>query len=221
MRPRRHALTWTLAAVPYLLLSASQQAGIITVVDSDGSGERCVYARTATGRAPEVARQLAVALPDADLQRSTAEAEGQRSLAWRDARVCDLSRVGEVEVANFDVVQAPLSLFTRHTWKETVSFDRGEATDVEVSGQSQAELHYVVVMPGRVTASSPPGKVSGNKVEWSVRVSSRPQAFTAESQSLRWPYLVVWAYLLAFVISKGVGYAPRVAGRLRRKPRRI
>lgn len=213
--------TWSLAAIPYLLLSSSEQAGIVTHVDPDGSGERLVYARGATARAPEMSRHLQALLPASDWNRTELEAGGERTRLWRDAQLADLSRVGDVQVERTGILHSPLSLFTYHTWKETLTFDRGEATDVEVHGKGLARLTYVVRMPGTVLSHSPPGEVEGNRVEWTVAAASEPQTLTVESRSVRWGYLLLWIYVLAFVVVKAAAVAPRLARRVRRKPKRI
>lgn len=218
---RAHALIWSVAAIPYLLLSSSQQAGLVTHVSPDGSGERLAYARTAAGRQREALKHLGQTLPVSDIRRAATEADGQRMLVWLDAHVADLSRLGEIETSHEGILQQPLSIYTRHTWKETVAFDRGDATEVEVVGKGLAELHYVVRMPGRITATTPPGAVDESKVEWMVRVTPTPQTFTAESVSVRWAYLLLWLYVLAFLITKAIVYGPRVAKRIRRRPRKI
>lgn len=221
MRHRCYALAWAVAAIPYLLLSSSQQAGIITHVSPDGSGERCVWARTAAGRYKEASRYLGQTLRASDIARVVREDDRQHALIWRDVHLADLTRIGDAEVTDLGIAQNPLSIFTTHTWKETLTFDRGDATDVEVHGQSLAQLQYAVRMPGAVLNSTPPGKVDGNVVEWSVKVGDAPQTFTIESRTTRWAYLVFWLYVLVFVVMKVVGYAPKVAKRIRRKPRKI
>lgn len=218
---RTQALIWSVAAIPYLLLSSSQQAGLITHVSPDGSGERLAYARTAVGRQPEVVKHLGRTLPVSDIRRAVSEADGRRVLVWRDAHVADLQRVGDIETTHEGILRRPMSIYTTHTWKETLTFDRGDATEVEVVGRGLAELHYVVRMPGRITTTHPAGAVDESKVEWMVKVTPTPQTFTAESVSVRWAYLLLWLYVAAFLITKAVAYGPRVAKRVRRRPRKI
>ena len=159
MRHRRPLGLFTVAAIPYLLLSSSQQAGIVTHLYPDGSGERATYARAAAGRAPEIAGLLRDAMPRADLARSVEEAEGKRVLAWRDGQFADMNNVGEVETTTTGIVQSPMSIYSTHTWKETLSFDRGDATEIEVEGMDRAEMTYIVRMPGKVTTTSPPAQL--------------------------------------------------------------
>ena len=221
MTTRLRSPIWTLATVPYLLLSSSQQAGIVTRVHSDGSGERLVYARGAAGRVPEINKYLGAAFPGSDWNHVGAES-WDRVLAWRDGQVANLATVGDkVEVQTLGIVEAPLSFRTRHIWKETLTFDRGAATDVEVHGQSLAQFHYVVYMPGKITSSSPAGKTEGGKVEWTVGGGPAPQTFSVEAETIRWPYIAIWVYVLLFLVAKAAVYGPRVAKRIRRKPRRI
>lgn len=218
MKTHRSA-SWTLAAIPYLLLSASQEAGIRTYVYPDGSGERAVYARAAPSRAEDLRVQLRKALPGAEV--SGTEHEQSTALLWRDQLPADLSVVGDAECVHEGIIQKPLSPFTTHSWKETVKFDRGDATAVEVQGQGLAKLKYVVRMPGTITSSSPAGKTEGNRVEWDLSIGGQPQTFTVESRTVRWPYLLLWAWVLAFVLSKVAVYAPRVAKRIPRRPKKI
>lgn len=215
----RRARNWQFAAIPYLLLTVSQQAGVITYVSTDGSGERMVYCRAATSRVAEASRHLQEALPQSATERRSAE--GEQTLLWRDAQLADLNRIPGSEAQTLGIVQTPLSIFTRHSWKEEVSISRGDATELELAAQPGAALRYVVRMPGRITETSPGASTEGNKAEWRVKVGGPPQTLSAESVSIRWTYLVMWLYVLAFVASKAVQYAPRVTRRVRRKPRKI
>jgi hypothetical protein len=221
MRYGRPIQRWELAAIPYLLLTVSQQAGVVTYVSTDGSGERMVYARAATSRVTEAGRYLHEALPGSDAEGRQADAEGNTALLWRDAQLANLGRTPDSECQTGGIVQQPLSVFTRHTWKETVSFSRGDATDLEVQAQSEASVRYVVRMPGRIVSSSPATSTEGNKAEWEVRVGAEPQTLAAESVTVRWGYLALWVYVLLFLGTKALAVAPRVARRIRRKPRKI
>lgn len=221
MRHRRPLGLFTVAAIPYLLLSSSQQAGIVTHLYPDGSGERATYARAAAGRAPEIAGLLRDAMPRADLARSVEEAEGKRVLAWRDGQFADMNNVGEVETTTTGIVQSPMSIYSTHTWKETLSFDRGDATEIEVEGMDRAEMTYIVRMPGKVTTTSPPAQLEGNKAQWTVKVTDQPQTFTAESKSVRWSYVVLLAYVLLFIVLKLIVALPKLLARIPRKPRKI
>jgi len=219
MRHRRSSFTVTLAAIPYLLLASSQQAGIVTHLAPDGSGERLVYARAATGRTSEAVRYLRQAVPGES--REGGRVETDRVLLWRDSRGANLQRLGDVEVATTGILQAPFSLYSTHTWKESLTFDRGDATDVEVAGKQVAELKYILRMPGKVVSQSPPATVEDNRIEWTVRATTDAQVFTAESRTFRWAYLILLAYVLVFLAVKIATYAPRVAKQIRRRPRRI
>lgn len=212
---------WTVAAIPFLLLSTSQQTGIITHLHPDGSAERLVYVRAAASRADEAAGLIRDYLPAADLHQRVLEGEGERVLAWRDGVFAGLSRVGDIEIGTTSFLQSPLSLYTTHTWKETLTFDRGDATDVEVHGVGLAELTYIVRMPGTITTSTPPAKTEGNKCEWAVKVQEAPQTFTAESRSFRWGYAILWAYVLLFVLVKLIAVLPGFLSKLPRKPHKI
>ncbi len=222
MRHRHPISFWMASAIPFLLLSTTQQAGIITHVNPDGSGERMVYARAASGRAPEAAKQMRAFLGNADVAQETREGDGKRVLAWRDGIYADLSKAGDIEVGTMGIVQSPLSfLYTTHTWKETLAFDRGDATDIEVHGVKLAELDYVVRMPGKITSATPAGQQEGNRVRWAVKVGSDAQTFTVESRSVRWPYLVLCIYVALFVLVKVGGLVLGIAKRMPRKPRKI
>lgn len=218
MRHRGRAPTWTLAAVPYLLLSCSQQAGIVTVVQPDGSGERLVYARAAGGRADEARGHLRKLLPGQALEGRNV---GDEECWYRDTQVANLATVGDVEVANLGIVQKPLSIHTKHVWTETLAFDPGDATDAELHGQSLVQLHYAVTMPGKILSQRPPANVTDNVAEWEVKVGPEPQTFTVESQTVRWAYLALWLYVLAFALVKAAAFAPTIAKQVKRKPRRI
>lgn len=218
---RRFSVLSLAAAVPYLLLSTSQQAGVITHVFPDGSGERLVYARGTADRASELGKYLDRTLPGADWARTVREGSAERVLAVRSAQPANLATTPEVEVKHLGIVNSPFSPFSVHTWTEKLTFDQGGATPVEVQGQGAAELKYIVRMPGTITQSTPPGKVEGNRVEWDVKVGPEPRTFTVQSRSVRWAYVALWLYVLAFVVVKSLVWVPRVARKLPRKPRRI
>lgn len=218
---RRLSILSLAAAVPYLLLSTSQQAGVITHVFPDGSGERLVYARGTADRASELGKYLDRALPGADWARTVREGSADRVLAIRSAQPANLATVPEVEVKSLAIVHSPFSPFSIHTWSEKLTFDQSGATDVEVHGQGVAELKYIVRMPGTVTQTTPPGKVEGNRVEWDVKVGPEPKTFTVQSRSIRWAYLALWVYVVAFLVVKACAWAPRIARKLPRRPRRI
>jgi hypothetical protein len=221
MLRRRLSILSLAAAVPYLLLSTSQQAGVITHVFPDGSGERLVYARGTADRASELGKYLDRTLPGADWDRTVHEGSADRVLAVRSAQPANLATTPEVQIKNLGIINSPFSPFTIHTWSEKLTFDQGGATAVEVNGQGVAQLKYIVRMPGTITQSTPPGKVDGNRVEWDVKVGSDAKTFTVESRSVRWAYLALWVYVLAFLVVKGCVWAPRVARKIPRKPRRI
>jgi hypothetical protein len=218
---RRFSVLSLAAAVPYLLLSTSQQAGVITHVFPDGSGERLVYARGTADRASELGKYLDRTLPGADWARTVQEGSAERVLAVRSAQPANLATTPEVEVKHLGIVNSPFSPFSVHTWSEKLTFDQGGATPVEVQGQGVAELKYIVRMPGTITQSTPPGKVEGNRVEWDVKVGPEPRTFTVESRSVRWAYVALWLYVLAFLVVKSLVWVPRVARKLPRKPTRI
>jgi len=224
MRPTTHSSATsllTVAAIPFLLLSSSQEAGIVTRVNPDGSGERLVYARSAVGRAPDVARYLTKAQPACEQGGTREEAGGQQANQWRWVNPANLDTVGEAEAKTLGVVHEPLSMYTKHTWQETVTIDRGDATDIEVQGQAMAQMTYIVRMPGSVTSHSPVGEVDGNKVTWTVLAKDCPKTFKAESRTFRWGYVALWAYVLLFLLVKIAAVVPRIVRMVPRKPRKI
>jgi hypothetical protein len=221
MRHSHPIRRWEFAAIPYLLLTVSQQAGVVTYVATDGSGERMVYARTATSRAPEAARYLHEALPGSDAVSRQAEAEGSATLLWRDTQLANIASTPDAQCETAGIVQNPLSIFTHYRWQETVSISRGDATDLEVAAERDASVRYVVRMPGRITDTSPSASTVGNRAEWQVKVGGPAQTLSAESVSVRWTYLALWVYVLLFLATKALAVAPRLARRIRRKPRKI
>lgn len=209
------------AAIPYLLVSGARQAGLVTHLKGNGSGERLVYARCPSGRQPEISKQLRNVLPGFVLQETVEEASGELVLIWRDGAFADLEKAGNIEVENIGIWQEPLSLFSKHKWQEVIEFDRAGATDVEVEGAELAQLRYLVRMPGSIVRTNPPAKTDGNRAQWTVRVKDEPQTFIAESRSLRWPYLLLLIFVGLFVVVKGSGLARRIVKKIPRRPRRI
>jgi hypothetical protein len=219
MKPRLHGPILAYAAIPFLLLTGSREAGIITHVSSDGSGERLVYADAAADRGAEAGRHLRAALPSAEIDR--VDPTGDQALAWRDTRVANIAQVGDIEFAAMDVAQQPWSLFSTYTWKETVTYDPGSATDVEKAGVEKMKLRYVVRMPGKVTDATPPAEIDGNMAEWKLDVSDQPQTITVASQSFRWSWLLPWAWVVGFVVYQVTRFVPGAAKRIPRQPRKI
>jgi len=219
MKPRLHGNILMYAAIPFLLMTGSQEAGIITHVSPDGSGERLVYARTAADRVPETQKYIQTTLPVAAIERVKDES-GQK-LVWRDTQAANLANVAEAEFGVMNVIQKPFSFFTTYSWKEKVSFDPGSVTDAEKVGLDKVKLDYIVQMPGKVTNVTPAGETTGNQAEFKLDVSEDPVEVTVEAQSLRWPWILVWAWIIGYIVYRITHIAPKMASRVPKQPRRI
>ena len=217
---RRTPVVAMLAAVPYLLLSASQSVQLRTVVNLDGSGLRQYAVACLPDRTKEVQKRLLERTGDFDHQ--SWQRQGQNLVVTRDwrpanlaAAATDLDAATTLEIA--DIVQKPLSIFTEYRWSEQLEIYRETATDVETFGEEIATLSYKLNMPGRVIASNA-DRTDGGSAVWELSANVDRYTLEATSRRLRWEYLLLLLYVVGFVVFHVVGYGTRL---VRNRPRKI
>ncbi len=208
-----------LAAVPYLLLSASQDVRLTTVVNWDGSGLRQYAVSCLKDRKDEVGSRLVERSRDFDQERW--QEKGPVLTITRDWRPANLA--GEVPGSSLHlsgIVQKPLSIFTHYRWSEELEIYRDTATEVETFGEEIALLDYELKMPGRVLPDtvSTNGKARGGTVTWELSGDADQYTLAATSRRVRWGYLLFLVYVVGFIAFQVVHYTAQV---IRNRPRRI
>lgn len=220
--PKRMLLT----VIPFALLANSSAVLLTMRIESDGSALRQIslsaapYFRSQLGQWANDVRLGSRTNWDGHWQQTT-ESDLQYA---RDARLASLKNLGEeASLTITDVFQNPLSLYTVYHWREQVNFTYLYATDQAAALAMDKKLKYEIIMPGTVVTATVQGKGSrgqaeGQKAVFELDASEGSQTLEAESYSLRWGYLLVIAYILAFV---GYRLGRVIAYQLRIRPRKI
>jgi len=211
-----------LAAVPYLLLSASQSVQLRTVVNLDGSGLRQYTVICLPDRTKEVQKRLLEQTGDFD--RQSLRREGPNVVITRDWRPANLAKavtdpdaIANLEIAG--IVQSPISLFTEYHWSEELSIYQDTATPVETFGEEIATLTYKLNMPGRIVkAKTNADSFEGRTAVWKLSADVSTYTLEATSRRLRWGYLLLLLYVVGFVVFQVVDYVTRL---VRNRPRKI
>ena len=211
-----------LAAVPYLLLSASQSVQLRTIVNLDGSGLRQYTVACLPDRTKEVQKRLLERTGDFD--RQSLHREGPNLVITRDWRPANLAvaATDPDATANLQIVgimQKPFSVFTEYRWSEELSIYRETATDVETFGEEIATLSYRLNMPGKIVkAKTNADSFEGGAAIWELRADAETYTLTANSRRLRWDYLLVILYILGFIAFQVTDHVSRL---FRNHPRKI
>lgn len=219
---RRGAL---LAILPFALLVNSQSVHMNLQVEKDGSGLRQIIADAS----PYFKNQLPKWVNDVKAEQGWDSEwrtdDGTTFKYARDVRVPALDRPGgEAQLSIEDVFQNPLSLYTTYTWREEVSFAYLYPTDAAAAAGAGQKLTYRIAMPGTVTeatvqpAQDTQVQTQGSYAALSLGASQSIYTVTVTSQRLRWGYLIIVAYVLAFAIYKTLAF---IGHRLRMRPRKI
>jgi len=217
---RRPSAIVMLAAVPYLLLSASQSVELRTTINLDGSGLRQYTVTCVPDRTKEVRKRLLERTGDFD--RQSLRREGPNLVVTRDWRpanlaeaVADRDTTASLQVA--DIIRKPLAVFTEYHWSEELNIYRETATDVETFGEEIAALSYKLNMPGKIIASNA-DRTDGGTAVWELSASIDTYTLQATSHRLRWEYLLLLLYVIGFAVFQAVGYVTRL---VRNRPRKI
>jgi len=209
-----------LAAVPYLLLSASQSVQLRTTVNLDGSGLRQYAVTYQPDRTKEVRKRLLERTGDFD--RQSLHLEGPNLVITRDWRPANLAEAvtdpdATTNLQIVDIIQNPFSVFTEYYWSEELSIYRETATDVETFGEEIATLSYKLNMPGKIIASNA-DRTDGGSAVWELSANVDTYTLEATSRRLRWEYLLLLLYIAGFIVFQVVGYVTRL---VRNRPRKI
>ena len=210
-----------LAAVPYLLLSASSQSvQLTTTINLDGSGLRQYTVACEPDRAKEVQKRLLERTGDFD--RQSRQREGPNLVITRDWRPANLAVAAtDPDAAAVlritDIIQKPLAVFTEYHWSEQLEIYRETATPIEIVGEEIAILSYKLNMPGRVIASNA-DRTDGGTAFWELSANVDTYTLEATSRRLRWGYLLLLLYIVGFVVFQVVDYGTRL---VRNRPRKI
>ena len=217
---RRPSVIAMLAAVPYLLLSASQSVQLTTIINLDGSGLRQYRVTCVPDRTKEVQKRLLEQTGTFDHQ--SWQRKGPDRVVTRDWRPAHLARAvtdpdAAASLQITDIIRNPFSAFTEYHWSEELSIYRDTATDVETFGEEIAILSYKLNMPGRVIASNA-DRTDGGSAVWELSANVDTYTLEATSRRLRWGYLLLLLYIVGFAVFQVVGYGTRL---IRNRPRKI
>ncbi len=217
---RRPPVIAMLAAVPYLLLSASQSVQLTTTINLDGSGLRQYTITCVPDRTKEVQKRLLEQTADFDHQ--SWQRKGPDRVVTRDWRPANLGRAvtapdAAASLQITDIIQKPLTVFTEYHWSEQLEIYRKTATPIEIVGEKIAILSYKLNMPGRVIASNA-DRTDGGTAFWELSANVDTYTLEATSRRLRWGYLLLLLYIVGFVVFQVVGYGTRL---VRNRPRKI
>ncbi len=219
---RRTPVVAMLAAVPYLLLSASQSVQLRTVVNLDGSGLRQYTVTCLPDRTKEVQKRLLERTGDFDRQKR--RGEGPNLVITRDWRPADIAKAAtdpdataNLQIAG--IMQKPFDVFTEYHWSEQLEIYRETATDVETFGEEIATLSYKLSMPGKIVETRPNAdSFEEGAALWALSANVDTYTLEATSRRLRWEYLLLLLYIVGFAVFQVVGYVSRL---VRNRPRKI
>ena len=213
-----------LATVPFWLVSNSSQVWMGLTVERDGGALRQIAATVH----PELRRELptwvnkvAAGHPwDAKWQSG----DGSSFSYMRDFRTqnANYGEAGQLTIT--DVLQNPLSLYTKYTWTEKIDFSYLYATDAAAAEAAKLQLKYVVRMPGTVLeASAQPALGSsvenqGGEATFAISAAEPSTTITVTSSKVRWGYLLVVIYVLGWITLEVFQLLAKLA---RRRPRKI
>ncbi|MEN6302001.1 MAG: hypothetical protein ABFD96_04710 [Armatimonadia bacterium] len=215
-------------AIPFALMSNTWQVHMALRVENDGSALRQITA--------DASPYFRSSRSDEGLPKwvNDVQAGGQWDMEWRtdtptsfryarDMRLPSVDRASDSgQLSIVDVVSNPLSLYTTYTWHEEVNFVYHSETDPSAAGATGKELIYRVEMPGTVTDASIEGggssETEANHAVFKVSADTAEHAITVTAQRLRWGYLLLVLYIVAFIAYQVLTALGRAASR---RPRKI
>lgn len=214
-----------LAAVPFALLANSSLTVLTLTVEPDGSAHRQISVVAAPYFRDQVPGWARDVRADTDWDMAWTVTRESDFIYNRDARVPALPQSGDTAALTItDVFQNPLSIYTTYHWREVVSYSYLYESDPTAAQAVGKSLIYEVTMPGTVTdasvtpATGSSAKSEGRKATFELDVSQGQQTIEIEASRPRWGYMLVLAYILAYVI---YCVTRLVMHRLRIQPRKI
>lgn len=216
--------TLLLATIPFALLANSSSVSTTLTIERDGGALRQIVATASPyfrDQLPKWVNDVRAGYP---WDRTWQESGASSYTYMRDYRTSNAEYSDQGRLTIVDVLQNPLSIYTTYTWKETINFAHLYESDIPAAAAAGKELQYKVIMPGTVTDSAvQPSKGSSANNEGRAAVLTIPAdepsaTVTVTSQKVRWGYLLIVIYVLAWIALEIV----QVVGRqLRRRPRKI
>ncbi len=207
-----------LAAVPYLLLSASQKSvELTTVVNWDGSGLRQYTVSYEKDREAEVKKRLRERTRQFD-REGKPHATGSVWVIERSWRPASLQSIAETSLQMTGIIQTPFSIFSYYDWSEQLEIYRETATPVETFGEEIASLRYELKMPGWVVSAAGSDEIHGSTAIWELSADADEYTLTATSRRVRWGYLLFLLYILGFIAFQVTRYGAQL---VRNRPRKI
>lgn len=216
--------TLLLATIPFALLANTSQVAMNLTVDRDGGALRQIAATSAPYYGKELPKWVNDVQAGAKWDRAWSQVGTDSYTYMRDCRTNNANYSDQGLLTIADVLQSPLSIYTTYTWKETINFAHLYESDYPAAAAAEKKLQYTVVMPGTVTDSqvqpSRGSKVTneGHSAIFSLAAAEPSATITVTAQKIRWGYLLIVIYILAWIALEIV----QIVGRqLRRRPRKI
>lgn len=215
-------------AIPFALMANTWQVHMTLHVEPDGSALRQITA--------DASPYFRSSRADEGLPKwvNDVQGGGRWDMEWRtdtptsfrytrDMRLPAVDRPKDTsQLTIVDVVSNPMSLYTTYTWHEEVNFVYHSETDPSAANAAGKELTYRVEMPGTVTDASIQGGGSSeterNCAVFKVSADTAEHTITVTAQRLRWGYLLLVLYIVAFVAYQVLTALGRAASR---RPRKI
>lgn len=195
------------ATVPFALLVNSSITVLTLTIEPDGSAHRQISVVAAPYFRDQVPGWTRDVRADADWDMAWAVNREDDFVYNRDARIAALPESGEAAALTIsDVAQSPFSLYTTYRWHEVVGYSYLYDSDPVAAEATNKSLIYEITMPGTVTnatvtpATGSSTKTEGPKVVFELAASQGQQTIEVEASRLRWGYLLVLAYIAAYVI---------------------
>jgi hypothetical protein len=228
MLKRPHSVVGLMLTVPFALLINSSGVSVTTHFWQDGTVLRQVQAT-----APAYFRDEGLPKWTQDVDagghwqhswRAESESDGTASMA-RNFIVSRLPGADGSGLHIEDVFQNPLSIYTTYTFEETVDIHYHNAPNPVEADAGGHVLSYEVQMPGAIVdagaqprSKSGAPEIDGCKARLLLDASVAQHKITVVAKRIRWMYLVIVAYVLGFVLYKGIGFVRR---NIKSKPKRI
>lgn len=195
------------ATIPFALLVNSSLTVLTLTIEPDGSAHRQISVVAAPYFRQQVPGWAKDVRADADWDMAWVVNREGDFIYNRDARIAALPQSGETAALTIsDVLQNPLSLYTTYRWREVIGYSYLYDSDSVAAEAISKSLIYEVTMPGKVTnatvtpATGSKVETEGSKVVFDLAASQGQQTIEVEASRLRWGYLLILAYVGAYVI---------------------
>lgn len=214
---RARLRTSLLVTVPFMLLFSADRVQFTTRMYQDASGLR----RLQTEGDSSLARQLSQWSRETvrGYHTDRVHTTSNRAYISRSEQRADLDTVDDIDAQAHDIVRHPLSLRTVYHFREKIRVDFTYGTPKELAPAPLTSFEYTLVMPGRITQSSPAGgQQDGHVVRWTLNAAQPEVEVSASAVSWRWDLILVLIYVLGYLAYRITAFLVHQA---RMRPRKI